>query len=79
MRGQLYVRADARPGACFFQSWGPTQPTGPLTLDQPGNSFWVDRDVVESMIAAGDSWSISQFEGYPGQELPPLWSYAGFA
>ena len=73
------VRSDARPGACLYQSWGPTVPSGPLALDQPGNSFWVDRLEVEGMIDAGDTWSISQFEGYPGQELPDRWSYDGFA
>jgi len=73
------VRADTRPGACFFQSWGPYVPVGPLVLDQPGNSFWVDRGIVEQMIGAGDSWSLSNFEGYPKQDLPARWSYVGFA
>lgn len=73
------IRAEPRPGACFFQSWGPTVPSGPLVFDQPSNSFWVDRLIVEQMLAAGDSWSISQFEGYPRQELPARWTYEGFA
>lgn len=73
------VRADQRPGACIFQSWGPDQPAGPRTLDQPSNSFWADRDVVETMLKAGDSWAVSHFDGYPAQDLPTRWSYAGFA
>jgi hypothetical protein len=73
------VRADRRPGACIFQSWGSTMPTGPLTLDQPPNSFWADRDVVEGMLAMQDSWAISNFDGYPSQALPSGWSYADFA
>ena len=73
------VRADSRPGACIFQSWGPTLPSGPLGLDQPPNSFWADRDVVEAMLSLRDSWALSQFDGYPGQGLPSHWSYARFA
>lgn len=72
------VRAGDRPGACIFQSWGPDMPTGPLALDQPPNSFWVERDVVTSMLALQDSWAISQFQGYPGQVVPDHWSYGQF-
>ena len=73
------VRADERPGACIFQSWGSTMPDGPLALDQPSNSFWAERDVVVSMLAMQDSWAISDFDGYPGRALPAAWSYDGFA
>ena len=73
------VRADERPGACIFQSWGSDSPGGPIALDQPPNSFWADRDVVEAMLAQNDSWSLSNFEGYPAQVLPNHWTYDGFA
>ena len=73
------VRADERPGACFLQSWGPAFPSGPLALDQPSCSFWVDRPVVERMTACGDTWSLSSFDGYPAQALPSGWGYDGFA
>jgi hypothetical protein len=72
------VRADRRPGACIFQSWGNALPTGPLALDQPPNSFWADRHVVERMLAMQDSWALSSFEGYPCQALPSHWSYQDF-
>jgi hypothetical protein len=73
------VRADRRPGACIFQSWGSSLPTGPLALDQPPNSFWADRDVVDRMLSMQDSWAISNFDGYPVQTLPGHWTYADFA
>jgi hypothetical protein len=73
------TRADARPGACVFQSWGNRVPSGPLILDQPPNSFWADRPVIERMLAMQDSWALSNFEGYPGQALPEHWSFDGFA
>jgi hypothetical protein len=73
------VRAGRRPGACIFQSWGSKVPSGPRSLDQPPNSFWADRDVVERMLALRDSWSLSGFEGYPPQPVPDRWTYDGFA
>jgi hypothetical protein len=73
------VRAGDRPGACIFQSWGPEIPTGPRGLDQPPNSFWADRNVVAGMLALGDSWALSQFDGYPELPMPDRWSYGGFA
>lgn len=73
------VRNDATPGACIFQSWGPEMPSGPLSLDQPTNSFWADRRTVASMLAMQDSWALSAFDGYPGRDLPEGWSYMGMA
>jgi hypothetical protein len=73
------VRADQRPGACIFQSWGSSMPSGPLEIDQPPNSFWADRDVVERMLNMRDSWALSNFDGYPCQALPSHWTYADFA
>lgn len=72
------VRAGDRPGACIFQSWGPETPSGPLALDQPPNSFWADRDTVADMLGMGDSWALSQFQGYPDQTVPDHWSYGEF-
>jgi hypothetical protein len=72
------VRTD-RPGALIVQSWGMNVPSGPLDLDQPPNSFWAARDVVESMLSMRDSWALSRFEGYPAKDLPSHWGWAGFA
>jgi hypothetical protein len=73
------VRGGSRPGACIFQSWGSSMPSGPLALDQPPNSFWADRAVVERMLGMQDSWALSHFDGYPSQALPAHWSFADFA
>jgi hypothetical protein len=73
------VRADSRPGACIFQSWGSSTPSGPLALDQPPNSFWADRAVVERMLSMEDSWALSSFDGYPSQDLPAHWTFADFS
>jgi hypothetical protein len=73
------VRKDDTPGYCIFQSWGPQMPSGPLSLDQPPNSFWIETDVMESMLDCQDSWSLSGFEGYPSQVIPDSWSYTDAA
>jgi hypothetical protein len=72
------VRTD-RPGALIIQSWGMNVPSGPLDLDQPPNSFFADREVVEHMLSMGDSWALSRFDGYKRQDLPNHWSWAGFS
>jgi hypothetical protein len=72
------VRTD-RPGALIVQSWGMNVPSGPLDLDQPSNSFWADRQVVESMLGMRDSWALSRFDGYPARDLPAAWKWEGFA
>jgi hypothetical protein len=66
---------DDRPGACILQSWGPDEPTGPTSLDQPSYSFWADKVVVEGMLAQGDSWALSGAPRFVSRTLPEHWSY----
>jgi hypothetical protein len=73
------IRNDATPGACILQSWGPDQPTGPLSLDQPPNSFWADWTTVGKMLSMQDTFAMSSFVGYPGQALPSHWDNTGLA
>ena len=54
-----------RPGLLCQNSWGQTWIDGPKRHDQPDGSFWVDATVANKMLAAGDSFALSQFEGYP--------------
>lgn len=62
------------PGALIVNSWGMDCPDGPLALDQPPNSFWAVRSVVEKMLGMGDSFSLSSFSGYPKQDIPDRWT-----
>lgn len=68
------VRSD-RPGACILQSWGPDEPTGPTSLDQPSYSFWADKATIEDMLAQGDSWALSGAPRFVARALPERWSY----
>lgn len=67
------VRWD-RPGLCCRQQWGKNTPNGPVAFDQPDNTFWVDADVTDRMLAQKDSYSGSQFEEYIPQDLMS-WSH----
>lgn len=58
-----------RPGCLIENSWGTSWVNGPTRLNQPPGSFWVDADVVDGMLRQDDSWAISQFEGFPSQDL----------
>lgn len=55
------LRVD-RPGAACINSWGSylryTAPRYPHDL--PDGVFWIDRPVVERILAQGDSWAISE-------------------
>ncbi len=57
------LRVD-REGAAIVNSWGNyltyTAPRYPADL--PDGVFWVDRRVIERMLAAGDSWAISEVQ-----------------
>jgi hypothetical protein len=72
------VRFD-RPGACIIQSWGDDQPAGPTGLDQPSYSFWSERDVIERILAEGDSWAICKAPAFKARALPPAWHFHDMA
>jgi hypothetical protein len=68
------VRFD-RPGACIMQSWGPDMPDAPCALDLPSLSFWADQQVLERILAKGDSWAMSKTPGFVQRPLPEHWNY----
>jgi hypothetical protein len=72
------ARQDDRPGACVFQSWGPNVPSGPTTLDQPDNTFWIDRLDAEAILAERDSWALAKGPLFVPRPLPAHWSYADY-
>jgi len=65
-----------REGACCLQSWGPDQPQGPLALDQPSYSFWIDRRHVEAILSQGDSFALAKSPEFVKRELPSKWSWS---
>ena len=66
--GCVAYRHDKR-GFLFVQSWGEKTPSGPLSLDQPPNSFWVTWQVMDQICREGDTFAYSQFAGFPKQNI----------
>lgn len=50
------VRFDREALLCL-QSWGANVPEGPCVLDQPDNSFWVDKATCNRMLGQRDSYA----------------------
>jgi hypothetical protein len=62
---------DADDGTYCLNSWGEDAHPTPENGDPPGG-FWVEKDDVERMVSEGDSFAISQFDGFPRQR-PRHW------
>jgi hypothetical protein len=60
------IRGGSRPGGFLLNSWGEGAHRGPRNpKDAPAAGFWADADVLDRMLAQGDSWAFSLFEGFP--------------
>lgn len=61
---------DDRRQFLVEQSWGQNTPSGPTgDLDIPDNSFWIDWDVAARMLRGEDSFALSNFDGWPAQDI----------
>lgn len=58
-----------RHGGLFINSWGPNWNGGPKRLGQPDGSFWADAENIHEMLRQGDSFAISNYNGYPRRNL----------
>ena len=59
------------PGKVYFHiqnSWYPESHPSPID-GSPVCGFWVESDEIEYMLAAGDCWAYSDFEGFPARDL----------
>lgn len=56
-----------RHGGLIINSWGENWVNGPTQWGQPRGSFWADADVIDSMLKQEDSFALSNYKGYPGQ------------
>lgn len=53
-----------RPGLLCMQSWGKKNPNGPLVMNMPSNTFWVEQRTCDYMLKQNDSYAPSWFNGY---------------
>lgn len=68
------VRFD-RPGLLCLQSWGANVPNGPTVLDQPDNSFWVEKSVANYMLSQRDSYAYTDgFSGFARNDAVLDWN-----
>jgi len=59
-----------RPSGLIINSWGADFLAGsPTRLGQPAGSFWADASVINRAVKQGDSTVISNYVGYPIQNL----------
>ncbi len=64
------TRYGDRPGLLCLNSWGPDWVDGPkYPDDQPDGSFWVDKAIVDRMLAGNDSFAVANVKGFPKRKL----------
>lgn len=60
---------SASSGRKYFHiqnSWPISQHPTPID-DSPAGGFWIEDEELEYILAAGDSWAYSDFEGFPAR------------
>jgi len=68
------VRSGANEGAFILNSWGDRAHTGPAWPgDMPVAGFWADAAVVDRMVRQGDSFALSNLQGFPARRVPLNW------
>lgn len=65
-------RAGYQKGAYILNSWGEDAHPLPLGGEPPGG-FWASWEDVNAMVAQGDSWIYSGFDGFP-DDNPADWN-----
>lgn len=58
-----------RKGGLLMNSWGSKWAKGGMQMGQPSGSFWVEKGVLDKMLAWNDSYSLSNYRGYRRQKL----------
>lgn len=54
---------------CLSQSWGKNTPNGPISLNQPDNTFWIASSVFGRMLSQGDSHTADTFNMYKNRKF----------
>lgn len=65
---------DGSAGTRYYHitnSWGPTAHPAPID-DSPPGGFWIEERDMDYIARQGDSWALSEFDGFPARPLPPL-------
>lgn len=66
------VRGGARPGGFVLNSWGDSAHTGAVfPADAPAAGFWADAATIDRMVRQGDSFALSDVQGFPQRRPAP--------
>jgi hypothetical protein len=68
-QGTWYHCVLRRPGGLILNSWGEDWISGPTRLGQPAGSFWAEAADIDRMLKLGDSFAISNYQGYPRRNV----------
>jgi hypothetical protein len=71
--GSVIVTAGGRRGLGCGQSWGASNPSGPLLPGAPGHVFGVDEATVNRMLRAQDSFTVAGINGWAAASWPLDW------
>lgn len=66
----LGKRNEGRKGYLILNSWGKSWVSGPRYKDMPEGSFYCEPVVMARILRAGDSWALSNAEGFKPGFLP---------
>lgn len=67
-------RGGARPGFLILNSWGDQAHTGPVwPPDMPVAAFWCDEATMGRIVKQGDSFALSDVQGFPARRVPLNW------
>ena len=70
----IAVRGGRDEGGFILNSWGDNAHTGPVwPADAPTAGFWADADVLDRIAKQGDSFALSDMQGFPSRKLPNWW------
>lgn len=73
------ISSDGKPSYVIAQSWGDKNPDGPRPFDLPAFCFRAKASVVQSILAAQDSYALNKGVLFRPLPLPRSWRHSGWA
>lgn len=63
------INTGPRPGGLCINQWPKETIRGEQPYETPNWGFWIDAEVIDRMLAQGDSFTADIYEGYPARPL----------
>lgn len=68
-----YDGSGQQPYFYVINSWEPSMHPAPLNGEPPGG-FWIEESTMNYIVAQGDSWAFSNFDGFPSRDIDPAFN-----